>query len=123
MNKKSIDKIDIFTLEVNYIDFMKKIFNINNLEEFINFINNDIDEDLRNIYIYDRLFEYCWYVFMDEIIIYKNKFIELYIKVLNMIYKKNTSVDKFEIIYNENIKKYTIEKNNINYHKIILEYI
>ena len=51
MNKKSIDKIDIFTLEVNYIDFMKKIFNINNLEEFINFINNDIDEDLRNIYI------------------------------------------------------------------------
>lgn len=123
MNKKSIDKIDIFTLEVNYIDFMKNIFNINNLEEFINFINNDIDEDLRNIYIYDRLFEYCWYVFMDEIIIYKNKFIELYIKVLNMIYKKNTSVDKFEIIYNENIKKYTIEKNNINYHKIILEYI
>ena len=102
---------------------MKNIFNINNLEEFINFINNDIDEDLRNIYIYDRLFEYCWYVFMDEIIIYKNKFIELYIKVLNMIYKKNTSVDKFEIIYNENIKKYTIEKNNINYHKIILEYI
>jgi hypothetical protein len=123
MNKKSIDKIDIFTLEVNYIDFMKKIFNINNLEEFINFINNDIDEDLRNIYIYDRLFEYCWYVFMDEIIIYKNKFIELYIKVLNMIYKKNISVDKFEIIYNDNIKKYTIEKNNINYHKIILEYI
>jgi hypothetical protein len=123
MNKKSIDKIDIFTLEVNYIDFMKKIFNINNLEEFINFINNDIDEDLRNIYIYDRLFEYCWYVFIDEIIIYKNKFIELYIKVLNMIYKKNISVDKFEIIYNDNIKKYTIEKNNINYHKIILEYI
>ena len=35
MNKKSIDKIDIFTLEVNYIDFMKNIFNINNLEEFI----------------------------------------------------------------------------------------
>jgi len=40
-----------------------------------------------------------------------------------MIYKKNISVDKFEIIYNDNIKKYTIEKNNINYHKIILEYI
>jgi hypothetical protein len=60
---------------------------------------------------------------MDDIIIYKNKFIELYIKVLNMIYKKNISVDKFEVIYNENIKKYIIEKNNINYHKIILEYI
>jgi len=123
MNKKSIDKIDIFTLDINYTYFMKNIFNINNLEDFINFINNDIDQDLKNTYIYDRLFEYCWYVFLDEIIIYKNKFIELYIKVLNIIYKKDILADKFEILYNDNIKKYIIEKNNINYHKIILEYI
>ena len=123
MNKKSIDKIDIFTLDINYINFMKNIFNINNLDEFINFINNDIDGDLKSLYIYDRLFEYCWYVFMDEIIIYKDKFIDLYVKILSTIYKKDISKDKFEIICNNNIKKYIIEKNNINYHKIILEYI
>ena len=123
MNKKSIDKIDIFTLDINYIYFMKNIFNINNLDEFISFINNDLDGDLKSQYIYDRLFEYCWYVFMDEIIIYKNKFIDLYVKILTTIYKKDISNDKFEIIYNSNIKKYILEKNNINYHKIILEYI
>jgi hypothetical protein len=123
MNKKSIDKIDIFTLDINYIHFMKNIFNINNLDEFISFINNDIDGDLKSLYIYDRLFEYCWYVFMDEIIIYKYKFIDLYVKILSTIYEKDISKDKFEIICNSNIKKYIIEKNNINYHKIILEYI
>jgi hypothetical protein len=123
MNKKSIDKIDIFTLDINYIHFMKNIFNINNLDEFISFINNDIDGDLKSLYIYDRLFEYCWYVFMDEIIIYKDKFIDLYVKILSTIYEKDISKDKFEIICNSNIKKYIIEKNNINYHKIILEYI
>jgi len=123
MNKKSIDKIDIFTLDFNYIYFMKNIFNINNLEQFINFINNDIDQDLKSIYIYDRLLQYCWYVFTDEIIIHKNKFMEFYVRILNIIYKKDISIDKFETIYNENIKKYTKEKNNINYHKIILDYI
>ena len=48
---------------------------------------------------------------------------EFYVRILNIIYKKDISIDKFETIYNENIKKYTKEKNNINYHKIILDYI
>ena len=123
MNKKSIDKIDIFTLNFNYNNLLKDIFNIKNLEEFINYVNNDIDKDTEYIYIIDRLLEYVWYVYIDEIIIKKNKFINFYVNVLNTRYNKKTNNNKLETIINENIKKYLIEKNNINYHKIILESI
>jgi len=123
MNKKSIDKIDIFTLNFNYNNFFKDIFNIKNLDEFMNYVNNDIENDDTNIYTADRLLEYVWYVFIDEIIINKNKFINFYVNVINIRYNKKITNDKLEVIINENIKKYLIEKNNINYHKIILESI
>jgi hypothetical protein len=62
--------------------------------------------------------EYSWYVFIDDIIINKDKFLKFYENILDV---KNK--DKLELIYNENIKKYETEKNNINYHKIILDSI
>jgi hypothetical protein len=67
--------------------------------------------------------EYSWYVFIDEIIINKDKFLKFY---ENIIIKKNGDEkikSKLELVYNENIKKYSTEKNNINYHKIILDSI
>ena len=67
--------------------------------------------------------EYGWYVFIDEIIINKNTFINFYIQIIKKIYNKQISFEKFEIIYNDNIKLYLKEKNNLNYHKIILNTI
>jgi len=123
MNKKSIDKIEIMTLDFNYSSFLKDIFNILNLDDFINFLGNEIQSKEESIYIYDRLLEYCWYVFIDEIIINKNTFINFYIKILKKIYNKQISFDDFEKIYNDNIKLFLKEKNNLNYHKIILHSI
>jgi len=124
MNKKSIDKIDIFTLDVNYKSFMFDIFKLHNLDEFMNNLNNELtDSKNKSINLYNRLLEYCWYVYMDEIIINKTKFIDFYVKILKEIYNITTTNDKFEKLYNENIKSYVKEKNNINYHKIILESI
>jgi hypothetical protein len=122
MNKKSIDKIDIFTLDVNYNSFMLDIFKLHNLDEFINNLNNELTE-YKSINVYNRLLEYCWYVYMDEIIINKIKFIDFYIKILKDVYNITITNDKFEKLYNENIKNYVKEKNNMNYHKIILESI
>ena len=123
MNKKSIDKIEILALDFNYESFFKDIYNINSLKEFIDFISNDIDKVIENIYTYDRFLEYSWYVYMDEIIIKKDIFINFYINILKKVYNKDVSIKKFEEIYNNNIKLYIKEKNNINYHKIILESI
>ena len=44
MNKKSIDKIDIFTLDVNYKSFMFDIFKLHNLDEFMNNLNNELTD-------------------------------------------------------------------------------
>jgi hypothetical protein len=123
MNKKSIDKIEIMTLNFNYSSFFKDIYNINNLNDFISYITNDIQVGEESVYIYDRLLEYCWYVFTDDIIINKNIFIDFYIKIIKKVYNKEISNDKFELIYNDNIKLYLKEKNNLNYHKIILNTI
>ena len=124
MNKNSIDKIDIFTLDVNYKSFMFDIFKLHNLDEFMNNLNNELtDSKNKSINLYNRLLEYCWYVYMDEIIINKIKFIDFYVKILKKIYNITTTNDKIEKLYNENIKSYVKEKNNINYHKIILESI
>lgn len=123
MNKKSIDKIEIMTLDFNYSSFLKDIYNIINLNDFISFITNDIQKKEESIYIYDRLLEYGWYVFIDEIIINKNTFINFYIQIIKKIYNKQISFEKFETIYNDNIKLYLKEKNNLNYHKIILNTI
>ena len=123
MNKKSIDKIEIMTLDFNYSSFLKDIYNIINLNDFISFITNDIQKKEESTYIYDRLLEYGWYVFIDEIIINKNTFINFYIQIIKKIYNKQISFEKFEIIYNDNIKLYLKEKNNLNYHKIILNTI
>jgi hypothetical protein len=123
MNKKSIDKIDIFTLNFTYNNFFKDIFNINNLDNFINYINNDIYKDKNKLFLIERLFEYVWYVYIDEIIINKDKFVDFYKNIISIYYNKNIKNDKLELIINDNIRKYLIEKNNINYHKIILESI
>jgi hypothetical protein len=123
MNKKSIDKIDIFTLNFTYNNLLKDIFNIKNLDNYINYMKNDIEKSEENIYIVDKLLEFVWYVYIDEIIIKKDKFVNFYVDILNSRYNKKVSNQKLEIIINENIKKYLIEKNNINYHKIILESI
>lgn len=122
MNKKSIDKIDIFTLDVNYNSFMFDIFKLHNLDEFMNNLNNELTE-YKSINVFNRLLEYCWYVYMDEIIINKTKFMDFYIKILKDVYNITITNEKFEKLYNENIKNYVKEKNNINYHKIILESI
>jgi hypothetical protein len=123
MNKKSIDKIDIFTLNFTYNNLFKDIFSINNLDDFINYINNDIYKDKNKLFLIERLFEYVWYVYIDEIIINKDKFIDFYKIIILTYYNKNIKNDKLELIINDNIRKYLIEKNNINYHKIILESI
>jgi len=123
MNKKSIDKIDIFTLNFTYNNLLKDIFNIKNLDNYINYMKNDIEKSEDNIYIIDKLLEFVWYVYIDEIIIKKDKFVNFYVDILNYRYNKKITNQKLEIIINENIKKYLIEKNNINYHKIILESI
>jgi len=123
MNKKSIDKIEILALDFNYESFFKDIYNINNLTEFINYLQNDIDKVIENVYTYNRFLEYCWYVYMDEIIIRKNVFINFYLEILKRVYKKDVLINDFEEIYNNNIKLYIKEKNNINYHKIILDTI
>ena len=52
MNKKSIDKIEIMTLDFNYSSFLKDIYNIINLNDFISFITNDIQKKEESIYIY-----------------------------------------------------------------------
>ena len=115
MNKKSIDKIDIFTLDVNYKSFMFDIFKLHNLDEFMNNLNNELtDSKNKSINLYNRLLEYCWYVYMDEIIINKIKFIDFYVKILKKIYNITTTNDKIEKLYNENIKSYVKEKNNIS---------
>jgi len=122
MNKKSLEKIDIFTLDFTYDKILKEIFGLNNLNIFMDYINGMInDKDSENLIT--KLLEICWYVFIDEIIINKNNFVEFYNNVIEKGYKINSKPDKLEIIISENIKKYMIEKNNINYHKIILESI
>jgi len=122
MNKKSLEKIDIFTLDFTYDKILKEIFGLNNLNIFMDYINGMInDKDSENLIT--KLLEICWYVFIDEIIIKKNNFVEFYNNVIAKGYKINSKPDKLEIIISENIKKYMIEKNNINYHKIILESI
>jgi hypothetical protein len=123
MNKKSIDKIDIFTLNFTYNNLLKDIFNIKNLDNYINYMKNDIEKSEENIFLIDKLLEIVWYVYIDEIIIKRDKFINFYVDILNSRYNKKITNQKLEIIINENIKKYLIEKNNINYHKIILESI
>jgi hypothetical protein len=123
MNKKSIDKIDIFTLNFTYNNLLKDIFNIKNLDNYINYMKNDIEKSEENIFIIDKLLEFVWYVYIDEIIIKKDKFVNFYVDILNSRYNKKVTNQKLENIINENIKKYLIEKNNINYHKIILESI
>jgi hypothetical protein len=117
MNKKNIN---IFTLKYEYDTFLK-IFNIKNLNELMNYITNNINKISDNDIILNRLMEYSWYVFIDEIIINKDKFLTFYEKILNG--KKEKIREKLELVYNENIKKYDTEKNNINYHKIILDSI
>ena len=117
MNKKNIN---IFTLKYEYDTFLK-IFNIKNLNELMNYITNNINKINDNDIILNRLMEYSWYVYIDEIIINKDKFLTFYEKILKG--KKEKIREKLEIIYNENIKKYDTEKNNINYHKIILDSI
>jgi hypothetical protein len=119
MNKKTIDKIDTFTLNYNYENLIKEIFNFKSLDLFINYIDNDAD----NLYLVDRLMEYCWYVFINDIIINKNKFFSFYENILKTKYNKKYKKEDLENIINDSIKKYMIEKNNINYHKIILESI
>jgi hypothetical protein len=122
MNKKSLEKIDIFTLDFTYDKILKEIFGLNNLNIFMDYINGMInDKDSENLIT--KLLEICWYVFIDEIIINKNNFVDFYNNVIEKGYKINSKPDKLEIIISENIKKYMIEKNNINYHKIILESI
>jgi hypothetical protein len=123
MNKKSIDKIEIMTLDFNYSSFLKDIYNIKNLNDYISFITHDIQKKEESAYIYDRLLEYGWYVFIDEIIINKNTFINFYIQIIKKVYNKDITFENFEIIYNDNIKLYLKEKNNLNYHKIILNTI
>ena len=123
MNKKSIDKIDIFTLNFTYNNLLKDIFNIKNLDNYINYMKNDIEKSEENIFIIDKLLEFVWYVYIDEIIIKKDKFVNFYVDILNSRYNKKVTNQKLENIINENIKKYLIEKNNINYHKIILDSI
>ena len=123
MNKKSIDKIDTFTLNFSYNELLKDIFNLNSLGKFMNYIINDINANDSNISLINKLLELCWYVYMDEILIDKNNFIKFYNEVLETKLKKNSIITTLEVIINENIKKYLIEKNNINYHKIILESI
>lgn len=117
MNKKNIN---IFTLKYEYDTFLK-IFNIKNLNELMNYITNNINKISDNDIILNRLMEYSWYVYIDEIIINKDKFLTFYEKILKG--KKEKIREKLELIYNENIKKYDTEKNNINYHKIILDSI
>ena len=122
MNKKSLEKIDIFTLDFTYDKILKDILGLNNLNIFMDYINEIINiKEFDNLVT--KLLEICWYVFIDEIIINKNNFIQFYNNVIQKGYKINSKLDKLEIIISENIKKYMIEKNNINYHKIILESI
>ena len=119
MDKKNIN---IFTLKYEYDSFLK-IFNIKNLNELMNYITNNINKINDNDIILNRLMEYSWYVFIDEIIINKDKFLIFYEKILKENGNKKVVKNKLELIYNENIKKYDTEKNNINYHKIILDSI
>jgi hypothetical protein len=116
MNKKSIN---IFTLNYEYNSFLKDIFYINNLNDLMNYITNNLNKTTDTVTI-NRLMEYSWYVFIDDIIINKDKYLKFY---ENVILKNDKKRDKLELIYNENIKKYNTEKNNINYHKIILDSI
>lgn len=123
MNKKNLDKIDNFTLNYNYSNFFKNIFGLNTFDQTIIYVKNDLINDPENIILIERFMEYIWYVFIDEIIINKNKLINFYSEILLKLYNKKSSLDKLELIINENIKKYLVQKNNINYHKIILDSI
>ena len=108
MNKKSIDKIDIFTLDVNYNSFMLDIFKLHNLDEFINNLNNEITE-YKSINIYNRLLEYCWYVYMDEIIINKVKFIDFFVSLFIYLIFNNLLLDFWKKIFHskENVLRVT----------------
>jgi len=121
MNKKSIN---YFTLNYEYDTFLKNIFKIKNLNELMNYITNNINKSKENESIINRLMEYSWYVFIDDIIINKDKFLKFYENIIIGKSKMDQKIkDKLELIYNQNIKKYETEKNNINYHKIILDSI
>jgi hypothetical protein len=120
MNKKSIN---IFTLNYEYDSFLKEIFNIKNLNELMNYITNNINKTKDNNIILNRLMEYSWYVYIDEIIVNKDKFLKFYENIIIENKGDQKIRNKLELIYNENIKKYDTEKNNINYHKIILDSI
>ena len=43
MNKKSIDKIETYTLDFSYSNFIKEIFQIKSIDKFIDYINNDVN--------------------------------------------------------------------------------
>ena len=121
INKKSIN---FFTLNYEYDTFLKNIFNIKNLNELMNYITNSINKSKESESIINRLMEYSWYVFIDNIIINKDKFLKFYENIIIGKGKIDQKIkDKLELIYNQNIKKYETEKNNINYHKIILDSI
>ena len=121
MNKKSIN---LFSLKYEYDTFLKNIFNIKNLNELMNYITNNINKSKESESIINRLMEYSWYVFIDDIIINKEKFLKFYENIIIGKSKMDQKIkDKLDLVYNQNIKKYETEKNNLNYHKIILDSI
>ena len=90
MNKKSIN---IFTLNYEYDTFLKDIFNIKNINDLMNYITNNLkNKKNTNDSTLNRLMEYSWYVFIDDIIINKDKFLKFYENILDV---KNK--DKLEL--------------------------
>lgn len=115
-----------FHYPINNTNFLKIIYNINNLNEFSDYINNNHIIIFKDTYI--RLLNNCWIELFNDIKNNFDLFIEVNINIFKDLMKKNNINDDLDndIIYNlTNIIRKLIKKNKkkINYIKKLKERI
>jgi hypothetical protein len=94
------------------------IYNINNIDDFVNYINNNLEYENINFYKINRILKAWVRVNFDNLELYLNIIENLYLKILykNFDIEQNLDLEK-------NIKdyiKYWIKKNNNNMFKLDL---
>jgi hypothetical protein len=94
------------------------IYNINNIDDFVNYINNNLEYENINFYKINRILKAWVRINFDNLELYLNIIENLYLKILykNFDIEQNLDLEK-------NIKdyiKYWIKKNNNNMFKLDL---
>jgi hypothetical protein len=116
---KGETSFDVFTDSIQIAKstniFLKQIYNINNISDVVNFLNNSLD--ILPIYSQRRLLKAIFEVYFKYIEFPKLLFSKKIMNILNVIYKIN-KLDEKEIMNKLNI----IEENSFDIYKYLSEY-